>query len=296
MSQAGHEVSAEEAGLRLDRWFRRHFPALSHGRLERMLRTGQVRVGGRRVKSGHRLAPGDLIRVPPAAAAETPERAPRPPPFSDTDRRALEAMVLYKDASVLAINKPPGLAVQGGSAVSRHLDAMLDGLRFEARERPRLVHRLDKDTSGIMLLARTAKAATALTRAFREDRVAKIYWAIVVGVPSESLGRIELPLAKRGRPGGERVQVDEAAGRRAVTELAVVDRVGREAAWVAFRPRTGRTHQLRAHAAHLHAHSLRLGKPGGGELALTAPLPPHFAETMRSLGFAAADYVDPFPD
>ncbi|MDP6709500.1 MAG: pseudouridine synthase, partial [Alphaproteobacteria bacterium] len=162
MSRAGHEVTADEAGLRLDRWFRRHFPALSHGRLERLLRTGQIRVDGRRVKSGHRLAPGNLIRVPPVAEVETPVGKPSPPPVSDRDRRALEEMVLYRDAAVLAINKPPGLAVQGGSAVSRHLDAMLDGLRFEAAERPRLVHRLDKDTSGVMLLARTAKAAAAL--------------------------------------------------------------------------------------------------------------------------------------
>jgi 23S rRNA pseudouridine955/2504/2580 synthase len=328
MSRSADEVSAEEEGLRLDRWFRRHYPTLSHGRLERLLRTGQVRVDGRRIKAGHRLVPGNQIRVPPAAAesnaAKPARRADPSPGASAAERRELRQRILHQDASVLAIDKPPGLAVQGGSAVTRHLDAMLEALRFEAEARPKLVHRLDKDTSGVLVLARTPRAAARLARAFREDRVTKIYWAIVVGVPAENLGRIDLPLAKRPGPGGERVRVDEALGRRAVTELAVVDRVGREVAWVALRPRTGRTHQLRAHAAaigtpilgdgkygrrqaflegfdlsprlHLHARSLRLPHPDGGELELTAPLPPHFAETMKRLGFATADHGDPFPD
>ncbi len=325
MKLASQEVTADEEGIRLDRWFRRHYPALSHGKLERLLRTGQVRVDGARVKSGHRLAPGNQIRVPPAA--ETGAGSATTERYREIDAgeaRELQQRVLHRDDSVLAIDKPPGLAVQGGSGIARHLDAMLEALRFEAGERPKLVHRLDKDTSGLLLLARTPRAAAALARAFKENRVVKTYWAIVVGAPAEDLGRIDLPLAKRPGSGGERVQVDEVAGRPAVTKLAVIDRLGREAAWVAFRPRTGRTHQIRVHAAaigtpvlgdgkygrreaflkgldlsprlHLHAWGLRLPHPDGGELALTAPPPAHFAETLKSFGFAASDYADPFPD
>jgi 23S rRNA pseudouridine955/2504/2580 synthase len=311
---AERQVGADEEGQRLDRWFRRHFPALPHGRLERLLRTGQVRVDGRRVKAGHRVLPGQQVRVPPEAVAEAPSQHARSdPPVGERDRRMLLETVLHRDADILVLNKPPGLAVQGGSGIARHLDGMLDALRFEAEERPRLVHRLDRDTSGVLVLARTARAAAWLTSAFREGKVRKTYWAVVVGVPEPRQGRIDLALAKRLGSGGERVQADH-DGRRAVTEYSVLDRAGRDVAWVAFRPLTGRTHQIRAHAAaigtpilgdakygrqhaflaglglppqmHLHARQVLLPLADGGELSVTAPPPRFFLETLAALGFA----------
>jgi 23S rRNA pseudouridine955/2504/2580 synthase len=315
MSAAERQVADAEDGQRLDRWFRRHYPGLSHGRLEKLLRTGQVRVDGRRVKAAHRVLPGQTVRIPPEAetAGEAAQRRDAAP-VSEREARALRAAVLYRDDAVLVLNKPPGLAVQGGSGLAQHLDGMLDALRFEGRERPRLVHRLDKDTSGILVLGRTLGAARALTRAFREGKVEKTYWAVVAGVPEPHQGRVDLALAKRLGLGGERVRVDDEGGRRAVTEYRVIDRVGREVAWVAFRPLTGRTHQIRAHAValgtpilgdgkygrrqafldkmglsglmHLHAREVRLPHPNGGELHLKAPPPKHFGDTLAAFGFA----------
>src|SRR5262245_15104510 len=181
-------VAADEADLRLDRWFKRHFPALTHGRLEKLLRTGQIRVDGKRAASNLRLEPGVAVRVPPLPQNPAPAAEPRP--VTDKDARALRATVLYKDEDMLAIDKPAGLAVQGGSNLDRHLDGMLDALRFDAPERPRLVHRLDRDTSGVLLLARHARAAATLAEAFRAKTSHKVYWAIVVGVPKIRQGRI----------------------------------------------------------------------------------------------------------
>ncbi len=314
------EVAADEADLRLDRWFRRRYPHLSHARLEKLLRTGQVRVDGGRVKAGQRLAPGQRVRVPPLGPA--PEKA-GPPPVSAADAKALRARVLYRDDEIIVIDKPPGLAVQGGTKTRRHLDAMLDALHAGG-ERPRLVHRLDRDTSGVLVLARSAAAAARLAKAFRGREVRKLYWALVAGRPKPDEGRIDLPLAKRGRPGGERVAPDEAEGKRAVTRYRVIDTVGGRAAWLALEPLTGRTHQLRAHCAaigapivgdgkyggraafipgeaiakalHLHARTLLLPRPGGGSLRITAPLPGHMRETWRLFGFDADADVDPFAD
>jgi 23S rRNA pseudouridine955/2504/2580 synthase len=307
-------VAPEDAQLRLDRWFRREFPALGHGRLEKLLRTGQVRVDGRRVKASTRLVPGQAIRVPPLDIAGA-KPAPRlPARISAEDAEALQSAVLYRDGSVIALNKPAGLAVQGGSGQRRHLDAMLDALRFGAAERPRLVHRLDRDTSGVLLLARSAAAARALAAAFRGKEVGKVYWALVSGVPARRRGRIALPLAKRPGPGGEKVAADEDSGKDAVTLYRVVQTQGDKAAWLALMPLTGRTHQLRAHCALMGTPILGDGKYGGkaafpkdmelpGRLMLlarelglphpddgttlrvTAPLPPHMAEAWKILGF-----------
>jgi 23S rRNA pseudouridine955/2504/2580 synthase len=306
-------VGPEEADIRLDRWFKRHFPELGHGRLEKLLRTGQVRVDGRRVQAGLRLAAGQLIRVPPLGEPPPPRPQPKPAPEpSERDLRALQDAILYRDEAVLAINKPAGLAVQGGTGLDRHLDAMLDGLRLGAAERPRLVHRLDRDTSGVLLLARTARAATELTAAFRRKECRKIYWAIVVGVPRPPAGRIDLALSKRPGRGGERMELDE-EGKHAVTAYRVLDHAGREAAWLELSPLTGRTHQLRAHCAaigtpilgdgkyggakaflpgrelarclHLHARSLALPRPDGRIISITAPLPAHIAASWRFFGF-----------
>jgi 23S rRNA pseudouridine955/2504/2580 synthase len=304
-------VGADEGDLRLDRWFKRHYPELSHGRLEKLLRTGQVRVDGRRAQSNLRLEAGQQIRVPPLGDAPVRPQVARLT-VSDDEARALQAAVLYKDEDVLAINKPPGLAVQGGTGLNRHLDGMLDALRFDAAERPRLVHRLDRDTSGVLLLARHAQAAAELAAAFRRKDCRKIYWAIVVGVPKPERGRIELALAKLPGRAGERMEPDE-AGKPAVTEYRVIDRAGRQAAWLELAPLTGRTHQLRAHCAalgtpilgdakyagagaflglpgmarrlHLHARSIRLPRPDRRWIEVTAAPPPHMVADGRSLGF-----------
>jgi 23S rRNA pseudouridine955/2504/2580 synthase len=320
------EVTAEEAEQRLDRWFRRRFPALPHGRLERLLRTGQVRVDGRRAKGSLRLEAGQKVRVPPIEDDRAPSapRAAKPP--RPADEHALEALrrsVLYRDDDVIAIDKPAGLAVQGGTETTHHLDAMLDALRFDAAERPRLVHRLDKDTSGVLLLARSARAAAWLAEAFRRRETRKLYWAVVVGVPRPPEGRIDIALEKLPGRAGERVVPDE-EGRRAVTRYAVVEHAGKQAAWLALMPETGRTHQLRAHCAaigtpilgdgkyggagaflagsglprqlHLHARRIRVARPQGGWIDVTAPLPPHMRTTWSFFGFNPKPEVDPFAE
>ncbi|WP_119462791.1 RluA family pseudouridine synthase [Rhodospirillaceae bacterium SYSU D60014] len=325
-------VTAEEADLRLDRWFRRHFPALGHGRLEKLLRTGQVRVDGKRARSNARLSPGQMIRVPPLDAESPPGRpAQRTPPRKDKtwerDVEALRRAMLYRDADVLAIDKPAGLAVQGGTGTHRHLDALLDGLRFDAAERPRLVHRLDKDTSGVLLLARNARSAAELTEAFRHKDVRKLYWAVVVGVPKLERGRIDLDLSKQPGSAGERVAPDlegQGNGKRAITFYRVVEHIGKQAAWLALMPLTGRTHQLRAHCAaigtpilgdgkyggadaflpgkalprqlHLHARAIELPRPGRKPIRVTAPLPPHMAETWRFFGFESDPGMEPLTE
>ena len=320
---ATREIAPDDADQRLDRWFRRHYPALGHGRLEKLLRTGQIRVNGKRARAGTRLDSGDRVRVPPLPDPGA-ERAPRPaPPPDDADAEMVRAAVIHRDDDLIALAKPPGLPVQGGSRVGRHLDGMLAALRFEAAEAPRLVHRLDRDTSGILLLARHAAAARALTALFRTRRLQKLYWALVVGVPRPAQGRIDAPLAKRqaGAGAGERVVATAEGGQRAVTDYALVEAAGRRLSWLALMPRTGRTHQLRAHTAsvfghpivgdgkyggeaafpagleprlHLHARALALPRPGGKALVLTAPLPPHMAASWRFLGFDRAPAGDEF--
>jgi 23S rRNA pseudouridine955/2504/2580 synthase len=308
-------VAAAEADLRLDKWFQRHFPELPHGQLQKLLRKGQVRVDGRRAKAGDRLEEGQEVRVPPLASppAANEKRPVMPRKVPESEAWELRERVLYRDEAVIALDKPAGLAVQGGTKTAHHLDGMLDALRFGSAERPRLVHRLDRDTSGVLLLARTAAAAKALTASFRARDTVKLYWAIVIGLPEPDMGEIDLPLAKGGRPGGEKVRPDEENGQRAVTRYAVIEAAGRRAAWLGLRPLTGRTHQLRAHLAaigkpilgdgkyggseaflggldtakalHLHARFLRIPHPHQSRfLEVEAPLPPHMVATWRYLG------------
>ena len=308
------EIAPEDGDQRLDRWFRRRYPALGHGRLEKLLRTGQIRVNGKRARAGTRLEPGDRVRVPPLPDPDAGPAPRRPtPPLADADADMVRAAVLYCDGDIIALNKPPGLPVQGGSRVARHLDGMLEGLRFDAAEPPRLVHRLDRDTSGVLMLARHAAAARDLTALFRSRELKKLYWALVVGVPKPAQGRIDVPLAKRQAGAGERVIATDEGGQRAITDYTLIDAAGRRLSWLALMPRTGRTHQLRAHTAsvfghpvvgdgkyggeaafpagfeprlHLHARALALPRQGGkAPLVLAAPLPSHMAAAWRFLGF-----------
>ena len=320
-------VESGEADQRLDRWFKRRFPGVTHGRLEKLLRTGKVRLDGKRAKASDRVVAGQVLRIPPLGAAPSSDsdqdvRVKAEPKVSDKDAAALRASVLFKDADVLVINKPAGLAVQGGTGLDKNLDAMLDALKFDAPERPRLVHRLDRDTSGCLVLARSAKAAQALTAAFRHKEARKVYWAIVVGAPKLDRGKIDAPLSKQPAKGGERVQIDEDEGRFAITHFAVIERAGKKAAWLALMPVTGRTHQLRAHCValgtpilgdgkyagqeafvardelpnqmHLHARSIRIPHPKRGWIAVEAPLPPHMQKTWKFFGFAPEPDHDPF--
>ena len=309
-------VSEQEAGLRLDRWFQRHFPELSHGALQKLLRTGQVRIDGRRAAGKDRVERGQTIRLPPGVTASPPPKPREIPTVSDRDAAEIRQLVIHRDDHVIVLNKPPGLAVQGGTGTERHVDGMLDALRFGFEERPRLVHRLDKDTSGLLLIARTGQAARRLGESFRDRETEKLYWAVVVGVPPGARGAIDLPLAKRpGARDRELMQVDREEGQKALTHFQVLDRAGKRAALLALWPRTGRTHQLRVHCAaigcpilgdgkyggeeallaavadarrlHLHARRLTLPHPSGkGELKVEAEAPPHFCRTVEAFGFS----------
>ncbi|MBI1182571.1 MAG: RluA family pseudouridine synthase [Alphaproteobacteria bacterium] len=302
-------VKTADADQRLDRWFRQHYPSLSFGRLQKLLRTGQVRVDGKRAKADFRVAAGQQIRVPPLGEDGPPAQKPGPAPVRDADARLLQDAVLYRDDDVLVINKPPGLAVQGGTRTGRHLDGMLEALRFGAAERPRLVHRLDKDTSGVLVLARSRRAAAALTEAFKGRRTRKTYWALVRGVPRPHEGEITSYMEKDGEE-TEKVRPGD-KGLKAVTEYTMIENAGSKAAWLALRPVTGRTHQLRVHCAqlgtpiigdgkyggaeafldgianrlHLHARHIRIPHPVRGTVDVTAPLPPHMLETWALFEF-----------
>ncbi len=327
MTVTTRTVSDDEAELRLDRWFRRHFPGLTQGAIQKLCRTGQVRVDGKRAETSARLEPGQLIRVPPLPSATTPKKA-EPAPFNPAIQRELEAMILYQDEQVIVLNKPHGLAVQGGPGISRHLDGLLDGLRMGSPHRPRLVHRLDRDTSGCLVLARTPGTAAKLAAGFRGRDVTKTYWAVVAGRPVPVEGRIDLPLLRYTGPRGERsvpATRDDEEAQRAVTDFRTLDHAGQKLAWLELSPITGRTHQLRVHCVaigapivgddkyhepdqngtgtaiveglpdklHLHARALDLPHPAGGRLIVEAPLPPHMSETFKTLGFEARPPADP---
>ncbi|MCS0496688.1 RluA family pseudouridine synthase [Ancylobacter sp. MQZ15Z-1] len=353
MAVVTRHVDSDEEGMRLDRWFKTHFPDLSFGHLQKLLRSGQVRVDGGRVKTNTRLSAGQAVRIPPleekaqlsaadyldaqehAEAGTAPGvRPPRPTSpggaiaapavrrasADDKDASALKAMTLYEDRDVLVLNKPYGLAVQGGSGTYRHVDGMLEALRREDGQKPRLVHRIDKDTSGILLVAKSRLAASTLAKTFRSRSARKVYWALVPGVPRPAQGRISTYLAKDDA--AEKMRIarhgdDEAS--HAISYYAVVDHAAQKMSWLSLKPVTGRTHQLRAHAAHighpivgdpkyfdienwplpgglqnrLHLLARRLVIPhprGDRMIDVSAPLPPHMQQSWNVLGFDATHY------
>lgn len=267
-------VSEEDAGQRIDRWLRRLFPHVSQGRIEKMCRKGELRLDGGRVKAASRVEAGQVVRVPPLPDEDHKPQEAREIRISAADQKMIQSCVIYRDDDVIVLNKPAGLAVQGGSGTTRHVDGLSEALRFGAEEKPRLVHRLDKDTSGILVLARNRKAAQELTAAFRHKNTRKIYWALVAGVPTPYLGEIKTGLVKapgHGKSGeGEKMinvhprEIDDTPGaKRAHTYYATLYRVASRASWVAMEPVTGRTHQLRAHMAGIGHPIVGDGKYGG---------------------------------
>lgn len=323
-------VTAPEADQRLDRWFQRRFPALPYGHLQKLLRSGQIRVDGKRAKASDRLEEGAAVRVPPMAPSD-PAKAEGPPRVGEADAAFIRSLVIYEDADIIALNKPAGLAVQGGTKTKKHVDGMLPALAGKEDERPRLVHRLDRDTSGVLVLGRTAKATRALNDAFRLREMEKLYWAICIGILKPADGFIDLPLSKQGDV-FEKMSEDH-DGQRAITDYRTIDQASRRLSWVALAPRTGRTHQLRAHMAakgkpilgdskygvdadgmadgmvealdvgtglHLHARALWLPPFGTrkGDTHLVAPPPDNFAHTLRVLAFDANNPLadEPIPN
>ena len=334
-------VGAEEGDQRLDRFLRKRFPHLAQGRIEKMCRKGELRVDGGRVKSNTRVETGQSVRVPPLPE---PDQGPRPKAtgVSDADARMIRSCVIYRDEHLIAINKPPGLATQGGTNQTVHLDMLTDALKFDRDDAPRLVHRLDKDTSGLILLARSGPAATKLSKAFQSRETLKTYWAAVAGAPRPRRATIRYGLVKLGGKGAEKMRCihpDEVAAtegaKRATTDYAVIEAAAQRAAWVALRPITGRTHQLRAHMAeighpivgdgkyggnsstnegegwgaqlggsisrklHLHARSLNLPHPAdpSRRLNLVAEMPAHMTNSWEFFGWRAGDAAaDPFED
>ncbi|MEO1729864.1 MAG: RluA family pseudouridine synthase [Pseudomonadota bacterium] len=314
-------VSEDDDGIRLDRWFKRNLPQIGFATVSRWARTGQVRVDGKRAKPEDRLTSGQVLRVPPGGEARGGgQKRPRRE-LSPEDIAEARAMVIRETPSAIVLNKPPGLATQGGSKTNRHVDGLLDAFVEDEDTpngglRPRLVHRLDKDTSGVLLIARTPGSAASFSKRFAGRSARKVYWALVVGRPEVTEGTIDAPLAKQPGTGGEKMHVDEENGAAAKTRYRVIDRASDKAAWVELEPLTGRTHQLRVHMAaighpivgdgkyggrdafltgaisrkmHLHARRLIIATPEskgtGGKLDVTADLPAHFSASMEVLGF-----------
>lgn len=265
-------IGPDEAEQRLDRWVRRRFTDFSQSQIERLCRKGQIRVDGGRIKSNTRVSPGQTIRIPPLKNWNI-NRESRSEYISATDKEMIRKCVIYKDEFIIVLNKPSGLSVQGGSKQVRHVDGMTAALSFERKERPRLVHRIDKDTSGVLILARTQAAASKLTKAFRHKNTRKLYWALVAGVPYPKIGSIKYGLVKaraRGKDGSrermhcvhpDEIKMTEGA-KRAHTDYATLCFLAQRAAWMALVPITGRTHQLRAHMSELGHPIIGDGKYG----------------------------------
>lgn len=322
-------VDADEAGMRLDRWFKLHYPGLGFGQLQKLLRSGQIRINGGRVKTDTRVATGHKVRIPPNVSGLAGISGQSYEGFNSKtgpltrntikdrhDIDVLRAMLLMEDKKVFVFNKPAGLAVQGGSGVNRHVDKMLESMRSQKGEKPRLVHRLDRETSGVLVVARTRGAAAALTASFRHRNTEKTYWAICKGVPRKREGKISTYLLRERLPDGDKMRVarhGEPGADHAVTHYRVLDAAGQNISWIEFRPVTGRTHQLRVHASHLghpilgdpkyfdienwdlpggiqnrlhlHAQRIMIPHPDSGKINVSAPLPQHMVQTFNVFGF-----------
>ncbi|MET3590079.1 23S rRNA pseudouridine955/2504/2580 synthase [Bartonella silvatica] len=318
------KIEADESGMRLDRWFKVYYPGLGFGYLQKLLRSGQIRVDGGRVKADTRLLMGQVVRVPPLPIHDKesfPATVTNKTLRGQDDGTVLKKMLLYEDPKVFVFNKPAGLAVQGGSGLTRHVDSMLEAWRNKKGEKPRLVHRLDRETSGVLIVARSRGAAQALTAAFRERETKKIYWALVRGVPKKKQDRISTWMVKEMTTEGDKMRVcehGEPDSSHAVSYYRVLDNRGRALSWLEMEPYTGRTHQLRVHAAHmghpiigdskyffsdsnwalpggiqnrlhLHARRIRIPHPSGGILDIVAPLPPHMVQSFNLLAFSEND-------
>ncbi|ENN91842.1 ribosomal large subunit pseudouridine synthase C [Bartonella schoenbuchensis m07a] len=316
------KVEEGESGMRLDRWFKVHYPGLAFGYLQKLLRSGQIRVDGRRVKTDIRLIIGQSIRVPFLSVDNKKNLSVTDKTIHDQDKLAiLEKMLLYKDPKIFVLNKPAGLAVQGGSGLTCHIDGMLEVWRNKKGEKPRLVHRLDRETSGVLIIARSRGAAQALTAAFRARETKKTYWALVRGVPRKKQDKISTWMVKETTAQGDKMRVcehGEPDSNHAVSYYRVLDTRGRALSWLEMEPYTGRTHQLRVHAAymdhpiigdskyffsdnnwelpggiqnrlHLHARRIRIPHPSGGILDIIAPLPPHMVQSFNLLAFNEND-------
>jgi len=316
-----YEVSSDEDGIRLDRWFKIHFPQVTFAYLNKLTRTGQVRVGAGRVKTNHRLTKGAEIRVPPLAFDKRPADAPKEDvaPLTATEHALFQSMILHEDKDLYVLNKPPSFAVQGGSKTHVHLDGLLMGLARELGERPLLVHRLDRDTSGVIVVAKRRAVAASLGKLFATRNVKKTYWALLKGVPNPAQGRIDVALIKARSEDGDRMRAskvgEEEDEQKAVTQYAVLDKAG-GISWVSLKPLTGRQHQLRAHMnhigtpilgdnkyggdigvpdgienrLHLHARRLQFPHPREGVMDVTAPLPDHMLASFHTFGFDAGRF------
>ncbi|NBC36779.1 RluA family pseudouridine synthase [Novosphingobium sp. FSY-8] len=313
-------VGGDDDGIRLDRWFKRHLPQVGFATISRWARTGQIRVDGKRAAPEDRITKGQTLRVPPGDShvrgAAAGKSARQRKPLTEEQLEMADAMVIHRDPAAIVINKPPGLATQGGSGTHEHVDGLLDAYATHG-PRPRLVHRLDKDTSGVLLVAATPGSAAFFSKRFSTRGARKIYWALVAGVPSIEEGLIDLPLAKQPGTGGEKMMVDQSEqGQPSRSRYRVLDRAGNRACWVELQPLTGRTHQLRVHMAaighpiigdgkyggqdaflsgsisrkmHLHARRLIIDHPDGTMLDVEAALPDHFAASLAQLGFDEND-------
>ena len=306
--------------MRLDRFLRREIPGLTQAMLQKHLRTGKIRLNGAKAEANTRLTPGDTLLVPEIAPPEQKPRARHIVKMDPARVKELEAMVLYQDDAVIVLNKPAGLAVQGGSGIAVHVDGMLDSLQGDAEERPKLVHRLDRDTSGVLLLARSARVAQKLATAFRGRDVEKTYWALLAGVPEPLEARIDLPLRRidlgttsRAEPAGRK----DPEAQKAITDYKILDYAGKRFCLAELKPHTGRMHQLRAHCLalgtpilgdavyggifsehfaqqlHLHARRLTIPHPEGGFLTVEAPLSKHMSDGLAYLGFTVPEVQKP---
>jgi 23S rRNA pseudouridine955/2504/2580 synthase len=327
------QVKQDDDGQRLDRWIKKYVPDMPYILAQKLLRKGQIRVDGKRAKPDTRLVGGQEVKIPPYNLSSE-NKEPQKRKLSAADAEFIHSLVIHDDGDVVVLNKPHGIATQGGTGQKRHIDGMLEALKNREGVVPRLVHRLDKDTSGVLLLARSAKVARELGDAFKGRDVRKTYWAIVSPCPEAFEGTIKAPIMKAGGMGKEKMVIDEEEGKFAVTEYAVVEHADREAAFVAFWPRTGRTHQIRIHAQvmgcsilgdgkykavkdaeskridadladmelskrlHLHARRIIMKHPTkhGKVLDITAPLPPELVKSWRALGFNPKHKQDPFAD